>query len=65
MLPKAIRRRVSIEAGVTLGWERWVGDEGRSVGIDHFGESAPGPILMEKFGMNAKSVIDAARSLGA
>jgi transketolase len=56
---------VSIEAGVTLGWERWVGDEGRSVGIDHFGESAPGPILMEKFGMNAKSVIDAARSLGA
>ena len=65
VLPKAIRRRVSIEAGVTLGWERWVGDEGRSVGIDHFGESAPGPILMEKFGMNAKSVIDAARSLGA
>jgi len=64
VLPKAIRRRVSIEAGVTLGWERWVGDEGRSVGIDHFGESAPGPILMEKFGMNAKSVIDAARSLG-
>ena len=65
VLPKATRRRVSIEAGVTLGWERWVGDEGRSVGIDHFGESAPGPILMEKFGMNAKSVIDAARSLGA
>jgi transketolase len=64
VMPKAVRRRVSIEAGVTLGWERWVGDEGRSVGIDHFGESAPGPILMEKFGMNAKSVVEAARSLG-
>ena len=42
VLPKACRRRVSIEAGVTLGWERWVGDAGRSVGIDHFGASAPG-----------------------
>ncbi len=64
VLPKAIRRRVSIEAGVTLGWERWVGESGRAIGIDHFGASAPGPILMEEFGMNAKSVIDAARSLG-
>jgi transketolase len=64
VLPKAVRRRVSIEAGVTLGWERWVGDEGRSVGIDHFGESAPGPVLMEKFGMTAKSVVEAAKSLG-
>jgi transketolase len=64
VLPKGTRRRVSIEAGVTLGWERWVGDEGRAVGIDHFGESAPGPILMEKFGMTAKSVVEAVRSLG-
>ncbi len=64
VLPKATRRRVSIEAGVTLGWERYVGDEGRAVGIDHFGESAPGPILMEKFGMNPKSVVDAVKALG-
>jgi len=64
VLPRAVRRRVSIEAGVTLGWERWVGSEGHAVGIDHFGESAPGPILMEKFGMNAKSVVEAARALG-
>jgi transketolase len=63
VLPKAVRRRVSIEAGVTLGWERWVGIEGRSVGIDRFGMSAPGPIVMEKLGMNAKSVVDAAKSL--
>ena len=64
VLPRAVRRRVSIEAGVTLGWERWVGSEGHAVVIDHFGESAPGPILMEKFGMNAKSVVEAARALG-
>jgi len=64
VLPKGTRRRVSIEAGVTLGWERWIGEEGRAVGIDHFGESAPGPILMEKFGMTSKSVVEAVRSLG-
>ncbi len=63
VLPKAIRRRVSIEAGVTLGWERWVGSEGRAVGIDRFGMSAPGPIVMEQLGMNAKSVVDAVKSL--
>ncbi|MGO9713346.1 MAG: transketolase [Polyangiaceae bacterium] len=63
VLPKAIRRRVSIEAGVTLGWERWVGSEGRAVGIDHFGASAPGPVLMEKFGMTPKSVVEAVKGL--
>jgi transketolase len=64
VLPKAIRRRVSMEAGVTLGWERWVGDQGRALGIDHFGASAPGPVLMEKFGMTAKAVVDAVKALG-
>src|SRR5208337_96908 len=64
VLPKAIHRRVSIEAGVTLGWERWVGDKGSSIGIDHFGASAPGPVLMEKFGMTAKAVVEAAKALG-
>jgi transketolase len=64
VLPKAIRRRVSIEAGVTLGWERWVGTDGHAVGIDRFGMSAPGPIVMEKLGMNTKSVVDAVKTLG-
>jgi len=64
VLPKAVTRRVSIEAGVTLGWERWVGTEGKALGIDHFGASAPGNVLMEKFGMTAKAVVDAAKSLG-
>jgi transketolase len=64
VLPAAVKRRVSIEAGVTLGWSRYVGDAGKSVGIDHFGASAPGPTLMEKFGITSKSVVDAAKSLG-
>jgi transketolase len=64
VLPKAVERRVSIEAGVTLGWERYIGSRGKAVGIDHFGASAPGNLLMEKFGMTAKSVVEAVKSLG-
>ena len=42
VLPPAVTARVSIEAGVTAGWERWVGDRGRAIGVDRFGASAPG-----------------------
>ena len=41
VLPPAVRKRVSVEVGVSLGWERWVGDEGAIIGLDHFGASAP------------------------
>ena len=41
VLPPAVRKRVSVEIGVSLGWERWVGDEGAIIGLDHFGASAP------------------------
>ena len=43
VLPPAVRKRVSVEIGVPLGWERWVGDEGAIIGLDHFGASAPAP----------------------
>jgi len=49
-------RKVSIEAGVTCGWERIVGSEALLIGIDHFGASAPGEVLAEKFGLTAKAV---------
>ena len=52
--------RVSVEAGRTWGWERWIGD-GEAVGIDHFGASAPAEVLAEKFGMTAENVCAAAR----
>jgi transketolase len=53
-----------MEAGVTLGWHRWVGDRGLALGIDRFGASAPGNTLMEKLGITAKHFVEAARSLG-
>jgi transketolase len=57
VLPPAVRARVSVEAGVTLGWHRWVGDDGEAIGIDgRFGASAPGPIVMEKLGFTAENV---------
>jgi transketolase len=63
VLPKACLRRVSIEAGVTSGWTRWVGTGGIALGIDHFGASAPGDVLMEKFGMTKAKVVEAVRAL--
>jgi len=63
VLPPTCLRRVSMEAGVTLGWATWVGTRGVSLGIDHFGESAPGNILMEKFGMTKDALVTAVRAL--
>jgi transketolase len=56
VLPPEIKTRISIEAASTLGWERWVGDKGRAIGIDHFGASAPGKVLFEKFGLTGQHV---------
>ena len=53
--------RVSVEAGVTLGWERWLGPAGRAVGLDHFGASAPAEELYQQFGITADAVAQAAR----
>ena len=57
VLPRAVTRRLSVESGVTLGWQKWVGDHGRSIGIDRFGASAPGPRLMKEFGFTADHVV--------
>ena len=61
VLPKSLVRRVSVEAGSTMGWHRFVGDRGQCVGIDHFGASAPGATLFEKFGFTAERVAQAVR----
>lgn len=57
VLPLNVRKRISIEAGVTLGWQKYVGGGGFIVGIDSFGASAPGEINMNKFGFNLKNII--------
>jgi len=59
VLPPSVRARISVEAGVTLGWHRWVGDDGEAIGIDgRFGASAPGPTVMEKLGFTAENVAE-------
>lgn len=63
VLPSSCRRRVAIEAGVKDAWFRYVGLDGAVVGLERFGISAPGNIAMEKLGITAKAVVDAANSL--
>jgi transketolase len=63
VLPAGVRRRVTVEAGATLGWERWAGSEGTMIGIDRFGASAPGGTNMKKFGFTAEHVTAAALRL--
>ena len=63
VLPPAVRARVAVEAGVSLGWERWVGDEGAIVGLDHFGASAPAGTIFERFGFTVDRVVDVARGV--
>ncbi len=62
VLPRGVPR-VSVEAGTTRGWERYVGLDGASVGIDRFGASAPGKIVAERLGMRVDVVVTAARGV--
>ena len=61
VLPPTVRARVSVEAGVALGWRDFVGDAGRIVSLDHYGASAAYTVLYEKFGITADAVVTAAR----
>ena len=62
VLPKNIRARVSVEAGVTAGWREYVGDAGVSVGLDHFGASAAAGVLFKEFGFTPEAVASAAKN---
>jgi transketolase len=61
VLPPEMAARVTVEQAVTFGWERYAGSEGEMLGIDTFGESAPGAELREKYGFSVESVVAAAR----
>ena len=63
VLPPEISKKVSVEAASTFGWTRWVGASGSSLGLDHFGASAPSDILFEKFGFTVEDVVKAARNV--
>ena len=62
VLPAGVRKRVTVEAGCSLGWHRWAAD-GTVIAIDHFGASAPGEVLLKNFGFTAERVTAAALAL--
>ncbi|WP_369018260.1 transketolase [Thermatribacter velox] len=63
VLPEKVKKRIAIEAGSTLGWHKYVGEEGIVIGIDRFGASAPGKEVLEKLGISTENLINKAREL--
>ena len=63
ILPKNIKKRVTVEAASTYGWDRWATDEGIMIGINHYGASAPGDQILKNFGFTAEHVTSAALQL--
>jgi len=63
VLPPAVKRRLAVEAGVPQGWHRYVGDAGDVIGIERFGASAPGNVVMEKLGFTVEHVVERALAL--
>ncbi|MTI71653.1 MAG: transketolase [Firmicutes bacterium] len=63
VLPKEVKKRISVEAASTYGWHKYVGDQGRVIGIDEFGASAPGEILMEKYGFTVDNIVKNAKEI--
>jgi transketolase len=62
VLPTSVKARVSIEAGLTMGWRKYVGDQGASIGIDHYGASADYATLYREFGITTEAVVAAAKN---
>jgi transketolase len=63
VLPPDVPARISVEAGATFGWQKYVGWGGAAMGIDHFGASAPGKVLLEKFGFTPENIVSKAKAL--
>jgi transketolase len=63
VLSGTIKARLAVEAGVTMGWERWVGDNGAVIGINRFGASAPAATVYQELGLTVESVVARALSL--
>lgn len=63
VLPEEVTARLAVEAGVSLGWERWVGERGSVVGVNRFGSSAPYQVLYEQYGLTVDHILAQARAL--
>lgn len=59
VLPSSVTKRVTIEAGSTFGWDQFAGDSGVKIGVDRFGASAPGDLVLDKYGFNVDNVVKA------
>ncbi len=60
VLPPAIKARVAVEAGVTTGWQKWVGTDGEVIGVDRFGASAPYKVIYQQFGLTPEHIVERA-----
>jgi transketolase len=63
VLPPSTRARLAVEAGATQGWCKYVGDQGDVIGVDRFGASAPGEVMMREFGLTVDNVYKHAMKL--
>ncbi|GAB4372770.1 MAG: transketolase [Elainellaceae cyanobacterium] len=63
VLPKAVTKRLAVEAGITMGWCKYTGSAGDVIGVDRFGASAPGNVCLEKFGFTVENVVAKAKAL--
>ena len=63
VIPRDVKARVGIEAGVELGWRKWLGEDGVFIGMSTFGASAPGKTCFKEFGITAENVAAAAKDL--
>ena len=63
VLPPSVPARLAIEAGASLGWKRYVGDQGDSVSLDRYGASAPGETVLKELGFNVENVVRRAKAL--
>ena len=63
VFPESIKNRVSVEAGVALGWKKWVGDNGKIISVDHYGSSAPYNELYKKYGLTVDEIMRTVKSM--
>jgi transketolase len=63
VIPKSVKKRLGIEMGTSLGWHRYVGDEGEVLAIDQFGASAPGEKIMQEYGFTVDNVVSRIKAL--
>jgi len=63
VLPPNVGARLAVELGVRQGWERYIGERGAMLGVDHFGASAPAEVILREFGFTVENVVARAKSL--